>query len=229
MQPPSGPCRRNGAAILIALLSCLPAVTPADARPESCDHALSLAAAASGDPAAVLRATALVEPGRSVGGRRQPWPWAINHAGEGRWFETRAEARAHAESVLAQGAGNFDVGCFQLNYRWHGAAFPDLDAMLDPVRNARYAADFLTRLYHETGDWTLAAGAYHSRTPQIAETYRAKVAALLETTPAPTPPPRANAFPLLRGGRPLGQASLVPQTAAAGRLLPGALSPLFGG
>jgi len=46
--------------------------------------------------------------------------------------------------------------------------------MFDPVANATYAAGFLSDLRDETGDWSLAAGAYHSRTEEFATRYRAK-------------------------------------------------------
>lgn len=52
---------------------------------------------------------------------------------------------------IGQGAGNLDIGCFQLNYRWHGAAFASLADMFDPDRNATYAADYLASHYQRTG------------------------------------------------------------------------------
>ena len=52
------------------------------------------------------------------------WPWAINREGKGYWFESREEALAFAKASLAEGRTSFDVGCVQINYRWHGHAFP---------------------------------------------------------------------------------------------------------
>ena len=46
--------------------------------------------------------------------------------------------------------------------------------MFDPDMNALYAARFLSELYREFGDWTGAAGAYHSRTPEYADRYKVK-------------------------------------------------------
>ena len=60
----------------------------------------------------------------------------------------------------------------QINYRWHGQAFPSLDAMFDPEYTATYAAQFLRTLYEERGSWSEAAGAYHSLTPDEAGVYR---------------------------------------------------------
>ena len=91
--------------------------------------------------------------------------------GTGRWFTTLDEARAYVFSHFKNGARSFDVGCFQINYKWHGAAFRSIDDMFDPVLNALYAAEFLLELYGEFGDWAGAAGAYHSRTPEFAQKY----------------------------------------------------------
>ena len=56
----------------------------------------------------------------------------------------------------------FDVGCMQLNYRYHRENFADLWQMLDPAHNVDYAARFLKRLYRRHGNWTLAAARYHA-------------------------------------------------------------------
>ena len=66
---------------------------------------------------------------------------------------------------MAAGRRSFDVGCFQINYHWHGHNFPSLEAMFDPDTGADYAARFLQSLYAERGNWSAAAGAYHSQTP----------------------------------------------------------------
>ncbi len=46
--------------------------------------------------------------------------------------------------------------------------------MFDPDVGAAYAAQFLQSLHAERGDWSLAAGAYHSQTPERAGIYRAR-------------------------------------------------------
>ena len=130
-----------------------------------CERAIVDGARRGGVPPEVLHAVALTETGRHRDGRLRAWPWAINREGKGYWFDTRAEALAFAEASLAQGRTSFDVGCVQINYRWHGHAFPSLDAMFDPEWTATYAAQFLRTLYEERGSWSAAAGAYHSLTP----------------------------------------------------------------
>jgi hypothetical protein len=92
--------------------------------------------------------------------------------GKGAWFDTYEEARDYVAQQHARGARSYDVGCFQINYRWHGQHFASVEQMFDPDANAAYAARFLSELYAELGDWSRAAGAYHSRTPTFAGRYR---------------------------------------------------------
>ncbi|QEW22763.1 Transglycosylase SLT domain protein [Marinibacterium anthonyi] len=104
----------------------------------------------------------------------QPWPWAVNVSGEGYWFDDEDAALAFAFRQHKNGVRNFDVGCFQINYRWHGDAFVSIEDMFDPEANALYAARFLAELHHEFGEWEGAAGAYHSRTKEFADRYKVR-------------------------------------------------------
>ncbi|WP_241963209.1 transglycosylase SLT domain-containing protein [Paracoccus suum] len=131
-------------------------------------------AAESGVPADILGALTLTETGRRADGVVRPWAWSVNAEGKGTWFDAPGPALAYAEDRLAQGRRNLDIGCFQLNYRWHGAGFASVSEMFDPVQNARYAARFLRQLYDESGDWRAAAGAFHSRRPADARKYLAR-------------------------------------------------------
>ena len=91
-------------------------------------------------------------------------------------LESKEALLEYALAQISKGETRFDVGCFQLNYRWHGESFASLDEMISPKSNALYAAKFLKSLYAEFGDWTEAAGAYHSRTEVLAATYKSKLA-----------------------------------------------------
>lgn len=197
-----------------------------------CRNAALVAAEKHGIPPAVLLAITLTETGRSVQGRLEPWPWAINHAGDGAWHGTRAEALAAIEDLTAKGLRNFDVGCFQLNHRWHAAGFTSAEDMIDPARNADYAARFLLDQYDKVQDWGLAAAAYHSATPVYAARYQARFEAVLAnltpdvlqagtmTVAAENIPAHPNTFPLLVAGQRGTAGSLVPLGQAA--------RPLFG-
>ncbi len=168
---------------LLCLLVLMPP-TPAraaedDAAAALCEQAIAAGARRGGVPVEVLHAIALTETGRNSGGRVRPYPWAINREGQGHWFRSREEALAFARDSLAAGRRSFDVGCVQINYRWHGHAFPSIEDMFDPEWTATYAAQFLRTLYEERGDWSAAAGAYHSLTPDLAQIYRAQFDRLL--------------------------------------------------
>nr|WP_240335493.1 lytic transglycosylase domain-containing protein [Pseudotabrizicola algicola] len=156
-----------------------------------CDVAAADAAAKTGVPLDILLAISRVESGRNVGGVLSPWPWTVNQAGDGAFFDSLGDATDHVLRALADGQRNIDIGCFQINIRWHAAEFTSLEAMFDPDQNAHYAARFLLKLFDEFGSWDAAIGAYHSRQSGAATSYQAKVSALLATVPQT---PRAASF-----------------------------------
>ncbi|KPA20340.1 Transglycosylase SLT domain protein [Shimia sp. SK013] len=220
--------------VTISLSLCSALLIPTSAQAsygETCDRVARIAAGESGVPVEVMMAITRTETGRRANGALAPWPWTVNMEGVGKWFDTREEALTFAVSGLKQGKRSFDVGCFQLNYRWHGEHFKDVHQMFEPLENARYAADFLARLYSETQSWESAAAAYHSRTPKYADKYKARYKQILANLPdipalgvatrtagtvtAPTQrvvrQASVNAFPLLRKGVGVsGMGSLVP-------------------
>ena len=173
-------CRFGPWPVLVLLLSGLLPSAPVhasdrdEAGAQICERAIAAGALREAVPQDVLHAISLTETGRVTGGRMRPWPWAINREGKGYWFSTRDEALAFAKASVAAGRVSFDVGCFQINYYWHGHNFASLEAMFDPDTGATYAARFLRSLYQERGDWSAAAGAYHSQTPSRAGIYRAR-------------------------------------------------------
>lgn len=212
------PRRRICPRLMSAALLCLFLLTgaaPARENPAGlCLDAAAEAAARTGVPYDVLVAIAKVETGRN----NEPWPWTVSFGGEGRWFDTAKEAEASVAEAIDQGATNFDLGCFQLNYRWHAKGFASLADMLDPQKNATYAAKFLAKHFAQTGDWALAAAAYHSATPKYAAAYQAKFEEVYAGTTNDTAPlrrdpakaERRNTFPLLVAGATGAYGSLVP-------------------
>ena len=233
-QCPGREFRALGKAVGLGLIACFSG-DPVRAA-SVCDLAAEYAAREMQVPVSVLRAITRTETGRSRDGRLEPWPWTVNMEGKGYWFDTADAARAFVYKEFRRGACSFDVGCFQINYKWHGTAFRSIDQMFDPVENALYAARFLGGLHAESGDWSVAAGSYHSRTPGYARKYRARfdrIHARLADGPVVStkgaytdPAPRRDAsgpnpYPFLNGAGPRGSAgSLVP-------LSEGARSPLI--
>lgn len=176
------------------------------ARPVSAAETMDLcrqAAIASADrhgvPRDVMLAITTVETRTRRDGLSGPWPWTVNVEGKGDWFDTPGAALKHAKSALRAGRTSFDSGCFQLNYRWHGEHFASVADMFDPMLSGDYAARFLRSLYGESGDWLVAAGHYHSRTPRHATRYRSHIVQAMRTVdPDSVPdvaPARAHRLP----------------------------------
>ena len=140
-----------------------------------CVRAILAAQERHGIPGNLLLGIGLQEAGTRRGGRLTVWPWAVNAAGEGRLFDTREAAMAWVRARRGAGVRSIDVGCLQINLRWHPGAFATLEEGFDPWRNADYAARFLVSLHRKTGDWTLAAGSYHSFTPARRDVYLASL------------------------------------------------------
>lgn len=146
-------------AIVLALANAPPAM--AGVVPD-CEAMATRIGAAEGLPAGLLPAISRIESGRRVGRIVRAWPWTLNHAGQGLYFETREETLAYLRQTVAEGPRNIDVGCMQVNHYWHGKNFPSVEAMLDPETNIRYAVRFLKELYARKGSWEAAVKNYHS-------------------------------------------------------------------
>jgi hypothetical protein len=145
-----------------------------------CAQATARAERAEAIPPHLLAAISRAESGRWDENNREnfAWPWTVTAGGEGEFYATKGAAMARVKALKAQGRTNIDVGCMQVNLHHHPDAFTDLEQAFDPVDNARYAANFLRRLYDSNGSWTEAAGAYHSSNPLRSRRYRLKVVGL---------------------------------------------------
>ncbi len=149
-----------------------------------CADAAETAAIAANVPREWMHAIALAESGRrDDGGEHAAWPWAVNDQGKGFWFADKRDAVRHVKRRLAEGETMVDVGCFQINWRWHGQAFRSVEAAFEPATNAAYAAQFLRSLFEETGSWPKAVGRYHSATPALAGPYMERVARMRAAVP----------------------------------------------
>lgn len=180
-----------------------------------CVRAASRAAEVSGVPFQVLLAISQTETARLTADGAKTWPWALNIRGQSYWEPNRQSALALAQATISSGETNLDIGCFQINYRWHGDKFRSVGHMLDPDAGATYAAAFLKELYVETGDWSMAAGAYHSRTPEFAQRYRRRfnqffTAALPQADQVTRSFLRSNGAPMLPPNGRSAMGSLVP-------------------
>jgi hypothetical protein len=191
----------------LLFLSLVAATAPARAQVALCRAAITAAEAEFAIPDRLLLGIGRVESGRRdpETGAFDPWPWTINAEGRGSFFPSREAAVEAVRALQASGVRSIDVGCMQINLRHHPNAFASLEEAFDPMASARYAARFLTSLQARAGDWTVAAGHYHSQTPEFAERYRARLAAVMANerrspTPEPAAVPRLAAAPAAPGG-----------------------------
>lgn len=139
-----------------------------------CDASIESVAQTTSVPKEVLYKIVRLESGRRVKGEHISWPWSLNNAGKGYFLETKTEALNKLGDLIALGKKNIDVGCMQLNLRWHSRYFDSLEEMVSPAENVSYAAKFLEQLYKETGSWEKAVRFYHSRNSKHNEIYYAK-------------------------------------------------------
>jgi hypothetical protein len=109
----------------------------------------------------VLMAVLLTESRYYYKGDVLPNPWAVNYGGKGVHYKTRAEALAGIRKAIKAGQTNIDVGCGQLNYRWHKDKFKSLEEMIDPYRNVHEAEKFLMSL-KGNNSWMKTIAMYHN-------------------------------------------------------------------
>ncbi|MBE9637049.1 lytic transglycosylase domain-containing protein [Salipiger mangrovisoli] len=122
-------------------------------------------------PGNLLLGIGLQESGMMHEGELTIWPWTANAEGDGRYFNNPETAASWVRARQKDGVASVDVGCMQVNLRWHPEAFVSLEHGFDPARNVDYAARLLVSLYEQTGDWVEAAGRYHSATPEYQQVY----------------------------------------------------------
>jgi len=174
------------ACLTVALGLCLALPNPAfaqtaakttDSTWSTCERATVSAEMAQRLPRAVLFSVSMVESGRfnKTTRKTRPWPWTINAAGQSYYFNSKSDAVAATRHLLKQGVRSIDVGCMQINLRYHPNAFKNLETAFDPATNVAYSAEFLKKLYARTKSWPDAIAAYHSQSKTRSRPYFARV------------------------------------------------------
>ncbi len=130
-------------------------------------------------PKNILLSIARVESGYGkVEGITRSWPWTLNAGGNSGYFETKKDALKDLKTKLKRGVRNVDLGCMQINYKWHNKFFKSVNQMMDPSINVDYGARFLKRLYQRHGSWDKAIKYYHSKNSKYNKPYLRKVKAV---------------------------------------------------
>jgi soluble lytic murein transglycosylase-like protein len=123
-----------------------------------CEQELVRAAAMHNVPLGMLYAIGLSETGRNGSLR----PYALNIDGRATYEMTKDEALHAFKDAQRAGAKFIDIGCMQINHRYHAESFDRLEDMFDPAKNVAYAARFLSELKEREGTWTKAIARYHA-------------------------------------------------------------------
>lgn len=129
-------------------------------------------------PQGLLTSISFVEAGKpGPKGQLVAWPWTINVNGVGKYFDTKEQAITETRKMMDEGQRSIDIGCMQINLRYHPNAFRTLDDAFDPAQNVAYGAQFLISLHDLQGSWAKAVERYHSSEDGRREEYREKVLA----------------------------------------------------
>jgi soluble lytic murein transglycosylase-like protein len=109
-------------------------------------------------PLGVLYAVGLSESGR----KGTLNPYALNIDGRTVLASDLHDALKRFADEKHNGGKLIDLGCMQINHRYHGMKFAGVEAMFDPARNVDYAARFLKELRAREGNWTMAVARYNA-------------------------------------------------------------------
>ena len=126
-------------------------------------------------PKGLLLSIGKAEAIRKINNKYIIWPWTINHAGKSLFFDTKKQMRNYVYKNLKRNDFNIDVGCMQINIKWHKNNFKKISDMFEVNPNISYAASFLQQLKNKHGSWDKAIKHYHSSDTKKNKPYLIKV------------------------------------------------------
>ena len=126
-------------------------------------------------PKGLLLGIGKAEAIRKINNKYIIWPWTINHAGKSLFFDKKKQMTNYVFKNLKRNDFNIDVGCMQINIKWHKNNFKKISDMFEVNPNISYAASFLKQLKNKHGSWDKAIKHYHSSDPKKNNPYLIKV------------------------------------------------------
>ena len=126
-------------------------------------------------PKGLLLGIGKAEAIRKINNKYIIWPWTINHAGKSLFFDNKEQMKNYVFKNLKRKDFNIDVGCMQINIKWHKNNFKKISDMFEVNPNISYAASFLQQLKNKYGSWDKAIKHYHSSDPKKNKPYLIKV------------------------------------------------------
>ena len=170
-----------GILVAIALLFAQPcsawAASPPDYDWFACQDEARRLEIQEGIPKLLLTAVTYTETGRRgpLGRKVMSWPWTLHAQGKSLHFDSKEKAAAAVRTMMAQGVKSIDVGCMQINLRYHPQAFTSVEEALDPRANLAYGVAYLKKLKSRHSGWPAAIQNYHSTNQAVNQRYRQKV------------------------------------------------------
>lgn len=150
--------------LTVSLTSTFNAAANSAAYNGPCENQIAQAAKRHSVPIPILHAIGLTESGR----KNKLHPYALNVHGETHFPNSKREAKLILDRALRRGKNLVDIGCMQINYKYHFNQFSSLDEMFSPSKNVDYAARFLKQLKRRHGTWVLAVARYHAGKNNVA-------------------------------------------------------------
>ncbi|HXF90841.1 MAG TPA: hypothetical protein VNJ29_02810 [Candidatus Nitrosotenuis sp.] len=135
--------------------------------------------------------------------RGAPWPWSANLNGKSYYFRTKQQLKNFVKKISKHSRQNLDLGCMQLNYRYHRWKFKSLNDMIDPHQNMIFGSLYLYELFlkekirllqyrkehprwkmpSDYYIWAIVVGKYHSFKEKRGKKYVNSVAKYLSPQP----------------------------------------------
>ncbi len=140
-----------------------------------CENTIEIIELQTDIPKGLLLSIGKVEAIRKINNKYIIWPWTINHAGKSLFFDNKEQMKNYVFKNLKRKDFNIDVGCMQINIKWHKNNFKKISDMFEVNPNISYAASFLQQLKNKHGSWDKAIKNYHSSDPQKNKPYLIKV------------------------------------------------------
>ena len=141
----------------------------------SCEKTIESIELQTDIPKGLLLGIGKAEAIRKIKNKYIIWPWTINHAGKSMFFDTKKQMTNYVFKNLKKNDFNIDVGCMQINIKWHKNNFKKIADMFEVSPNISYAASFLLQLKNKHGLWDKAIKHYHSSDPKKNIPYLIKV------------------------------------------------------
>ena len=160
--------------LFLAVLLCLLTFTILESKElDNCNHLTEKYGKIYNLPNKLLTSIALVESGIKKS-EFKSWPWTLNVSGKSMYFDNKSETIEYLKSNIDL-KKSIDVGCMQINTKYHLKNFKDLSHLVEPEENVKYAAIYLLKLYKKYKSWNEAVSRYHSSIPKRKKNYLKKV------------------------------------------------------